>query len=65
MTGERLRKMLHHVRMSDTYKRKVIIASGSGYKYSSNREEIANYLVSLIDRADKILNIVKAIKTSV
>lgn len=65
MTGERLRKMLHYARLNETNKKKVIIASRGGYKYSSDRREITNYIISLMDRADAIVSLSKAIKRAI
>lgn len=62
MTGERLRRMLHHARLNEASTKRVIIASGKGYKYSTNKDEISNYIMSLMDRADSIIALSKAVR---
>ena len=63
MTDARLRKMLHYARMSDKGKKKVIVASSFGYKYTSNKSEISSYVLSLLERADKIMDLAKKVKS--
>jgi hypothetical protein len=63
MTDARLRKMLHHARMSSKNKNLVIIASQKGYKYTSDKEEMSSYVLSLLGRADQIMSLAKKIKS--
>jgi hypothetical protein len=63
MTDARLRKMLHYARMSSTTKRGAIIASSFGYKYTTDKSEMSTYVLSLVERADKIMDLAKKVKS--
>lgn len=63
MNDARLRKMLHYARMSSNNKRGTIVASKFGYKYTTDKSEISTYVLSLVERADKIMDLAKKVKS--
>ena len=61
LSDVRLRKMLHHARLNDASRKSAIIASSNGYKYSSNKDEIKEYISSLTERAYQIVTLANAV----
>jgi len=55
-----VRKIIHHMRVSGEVFR--LIASSNGYYISTEYEEVAGYISSLLGRVSEILRVIEALK---
>lgn len=58
-SGPRIRKVIHHIRITGAVK--CLMATSKGYYVSNDRKELQDYVDSLHQRADSILQIAKQI----